>query len=284
MDQSRIGVVVLVVLCFGTIDGNTAWSQQTEIPEGQLWYDKVVRLRDGSVIRDVEVSYESKEGQYERYSIKSRDGSIIRKLPSEIIVIETHSRAFYPPQYNPIDVLYPCDDRQRELHWYFVEARGWAYVTSEDESQSLIGIDRYAVGPEVALGYRFHPWGIGLGTGYFNSRSIARVPVFLHVRYQLSAHCFAPFLYSQLGTVFDDQSDTQPAVSNMLKPAPKLLGIGVGIDWPLNEWMDVSVDVGYRYMQLPTKLPCDCSDKPETAEAVFFNESHGVLVRIGITL
>jgi hypothetical protein len=248
-----------------------------------IYYDTVVRFKDGTVVRDVEVSYEHEEGQYERYAIKSRDGSIMRRLPSEILVIESHARTFYPPEYSPIDLLYPCDERQRERQWYFVEVRGWAYLTGKDESINAIGIDQFAFGPELAAGLRLGVFGIGLGASYFRARDISRIPVFFHARYQLSEKCFSPFLYAQAGTVFDNQSEISPTFNGIVSQSAKILGIGAGIDLPLASWIDFSIDLGYRYLQLPTRVPCDCSDQPVPTEAVYYNDSHGVLLRAGVT-
>lgn len=277
--KSRIVTIALLLIACAW----PAFAQQEEKDAEVIYYDTVVRLNDGTVIRDVEVSYEHEEGAYERYVIKSRDGTIVRKLPSEVLVIESHARSFLPPEYNPIDVVYPCDDRQRELQWYFAELRGWGYYAGEDESENAIGIDQLAFGPEIAGGFRFGMFGIGLGASYFSSREINRFPVFLHARYQLGARCFAPFLYAQLGTVFDDQSEEAPTAAFVIEQAPKIFGVGAGVDLPLARWIDLSVDLGYRYLQLPTRVPCDCSDEPVPTDAVFYNESHGVLLRAGVT-
>jgi len=270
-----IALVLVLLLPVGAI------AQQEDDDEPR--YDKVVRLKDGTVITNVEVTYEQEEGEYERYVIKTRDGKIVRKLPSDILVIETHARTFYTPSYNPVGIVYPCDDRHRERIPYFVELRLWGYYAGEDESDRQIGLDSFTFGPEVAAGLRFGAFGIGLGGGWFSARDINRFPFFLHARYQLSAHCFAPFLYAQAGTVFDDQSGETLGFNNLFEAAPKLFSIGGGVDFPLSEILDVSVDLGYRYMQLPTAVVCDCSDRPERAEAIYYNESHGLLLRLGVT-
>ncbi len=271
------GIALVLVLLLPV----AAIAQQEDDDEPR--YDKVVRLKDGTVITNVEVTYEQEEGEYERYVIKTRDGKIVRKLPSDILVIETHARTFYTPSYNPVGIVYPCDDRQRERIPYFVELRLWGYYAGEDESDRQIGLDSFTFGPEVAAGLRFGAFGIGLGGGWFSARDINRFPFFLHARYQLSAHCFAPFLYAQAGTVFDDQSGETLGFNNLFEAAPKLFSIGAGVDFPLSEILDVSVDLGYRYMQLPTAVVCDCSDRPERAEAIYYNESHGLLLRLGVT-
>lgn len=257
---------------------------QTEDEETrQPWYDKVVRLKDGSILKDVEVTLDVEEGSHERYVIKRRDGSVVTKLPREILVIETHARTLLPPRYHPIDLVHPCDERQRERQAWFLEVRGWGMLAGEDKSVNAIGLEQLTFGPELAAGFRFHPFGIGIGASWFSARDISRIPVFLHARYQLSKQCFAPFLYAQLGTVFDDQSGVGFELKNALSPSPKILGAGIGVDYPLTPWVDLSVDAGYRYMQLPTKVPCDCSDQPPPFEAVYYNESHGLLLRLGVT-
>jgi hypothetical protein len=275
-----IPLALLLIISVGTLQAQEdAKSGDDEV----IYYDTVVRFKDGTVARDVEVSYEQEEGKYERYVIKSRDGSIMRRLPSEILVIETHARTFYPPEYSPIDIVYPCDDRQREQQWYFVEVRGWGYYVGKDESVNSIGIDQFAFGPELAAGFRLGAFGIGLGGSFFSARDISRIPVFLHARYQLSENCFSPFLYAQAGTVFDNQSETTPSLDGVFSESAKIMGFGVGVDVPLSSWVDFSLDLGYRYLQLPTRVPCDCSDEPAPTEAVYYNESHGVLLRAGVT-
>ena len=274
---------ILLTMLLAAMGGPVVAQQETGGEERVIYYDTAIRLKDGTVLRDVTVSYEYEEGEYERYVIKTRDGTIIRKLPNEVEVIEAHARTFAPPRYSPLDIVRPCDDRQREAQWYFVEVRGWGYYVGEDESENAIGIDHMAFGPEVAAGLRFGRFGIGLGASYFRAREISRIPFFLHARWQLTARCFAPFIYGQAGTVFDDQSETSPTASFLIEQAPKILGAGIGIDWPLAEWVDLSVDLGYRYLQLPTRVPCDCSNVPEPEEAVYYNDSHGVLLRAGVT-
>ncbi|MBI5646148.1 MAG: hypothetical protein HY962_04385 [Ignavibacteriae bacterium] len=261
----------------------TAAQPCTSCPDSLAFYDKVVRLKDGGVIKNTEVGYERVEGQYERYFIKTRDGELIRRLPADILVIESHARTFLPPLYQPVRAVYPCDDRQRERQWYFVELRGWMLLTGEDTSRNIIGLEPTTFGPEAVFGLRFGRWGVGIGGGWFRARDINRFPLFLHGRYQLSLDCFSPFLYVQAGTVFDDQSGEMLALNTLFHPAPKLAGLGIGVDWAVASWLDISADVGYRYMQLPTEVPCDCSNAPDQRVSVYHNESHGLLVRLGVT-
>ncbi|NOY05211.1 MAG: hypothetical protein GXO82_01020, partial [Chlorobi bacterium] len=93
----------------------------------------------------------------------------------------------------------------------------------------------------------------------------------------------SPFVYAQAGTVFDNQSGDNIALNKIFHPGPKILGFGIGVDYPLSSWGDISADIGYRYLQLPTKVPCDCSDEVPQRTAIYYNESHGVLLRLGVT-
>ena len=153
-----------------------------------------------------------------------------------------------------------------------------------DDSDPPIGLSTVTIAPELAAGFRLgEHWGLGLGATYFSANDVDRIPVFIHARYQLNLLCLSPFLYAQAGTVFDNQSEDNIAFDKIFHPGPKIAGFGIGLDYALNSWLDLSADLGYRYMQLPTRLPCDCSDVPPLREALFYNESHGVLLRVGVT-
>ncbi len=247
--------------------------------DDSLHYNHVVRLKDGRVL----VGRAEYDEETDSYLVKTERG-IERILRRDVQVIETYSRTFLPPYYNPTAPILPCDTRQRERQWYFAEVRGWLYATREDQSQSQIGLEAITIGPEIAAGFRIGKhFGIGLGVSYFNARDIGRTPFFLHGRYAFSLYCLSPFAYVQAGMVFDNQSGDNIALNKIFHPGPKILGFGIGVDYPLASWIDFSADIGYRYLQLPTKVPCDCSDEPPQRTAIYYNESHGVLLRIGVT-
>ena len=248
--------------------------------DDSLYYNQVVRMKDGRVLVG-RVQYDE---ETDRYTIKSKEGTIQTVLHRDIDIIEEYSRTYLPPQYNPTAPIYPCDERQRDKEWYFIEARAWGMITGKDASRDKIGLNQFTVGGELIPGLRFAKvWGVGLGIGYFSHNDISRIPLFIHGRYQLSLKCFAPFIYGQLGTVFDNQSGDRIAWNKIFHPGPKIAGVGIGFDYPLLSWMDISADIGYRYLQLPTKVPCDCGSNDPALTAVYYNESHGLLIRVGIT-
>lgn len=237
-------------------------------------------MKDGRILIG-RVQYEE---ETDRYIIKLKDGSIQSVLHRDVELIEEYSRTYLPPEYNPTAPIYPCDSRQREKEWYFIEARLWGMLTGKDESQNQIGLNSFTPGLEAIPGLRFGKhFGAGLGFGYFSRNEINRFPFYLHGRYQLSLRCLAPFVYAQLGTVFDNQSGDYIALNKIFHPGPKIAGFGIGVDYPIASWLDLSADIGYRYLQLPTKVPCDCGNNDPALTAIYYNESHGMLVRVGVT-
>jgi hypothetical protein len=83
-----------------------------------------------------------------------------------------------------------------------------------------------------------------------------------------------------LGTVFDNQSGAGVSFSQIAHPGPKIAGLGAGFDYPILSWLDFSLDIGYRYLQLPTKIS---EQLPVQKTSVHFNESHGLVLRVGVT-
>lgn len=274
----------IVMLCDNTILPRSASAHQREASlmatEDTLSYGTVVRLRSGSVLIG-RVEYDT---ETDRYTVKTRDGAMQSVLRRDVLLIEDYSRTLLPPTYNVMQTIYPCDERQREHASFFLELRIWAMYTGKDESISQIGLNEFTLGGEAAGGMKLSKrFALGIGASYFLSRSIDRIPLFAHARYQLALECFAPFLYAQAGTVFDSQSGDYISLNKIFHPGPKIAGVGIGIDYPLSHAIDISGDVGYRYLQLPTKVPCDCGDASPGATAIYYNESHGVLLRIGVT-
>ncbi len=248
--------------------------------DDSLFYNQVVRMKDGKIFIG-RVQYDE---ETDRYIIKQKDGAIQTVLHRDVDIIEEYSRTYLPPTYNITAPILPCDERQRERQWYFVEARLWGMITGKDESKDQIGLKTFTIGGELIPGLRFAKYfGVGIGAGYFSSKDISRIPLFIHGRYQLSLRCFAPFLYAQLGTVFDNQSGDRIALNKIFHPGPKIAGFGIGFDYPIASWLDLSADIGYRYLQLPTKMPCDCGSNDPQLTAIYYNESHGLLLRIGVT-
>jgi hypothetical protein len=249
-------------------------------PDDTLYYNQVVVLRTGeNLVGRVEYDIDT-----DTYTIKLKDGGIRHVLRRDVDRVEEYSRVYLPPAYHPTSNVQPCDIRARERQWYFAEVRLWAMYTGEDESAEQVGLPDFLVGPEIAAGFRIgHHWGIGAGATYFSARDISRIPVFIHARYQILLDCDSPFLYAQAGTVFDDQSGDHIALNKIFHPGPKIAGFGIGLDYPIVPWMDLSADIGYRYLQLPTKVPCDCSNELPLRNAIYYNESHGVLLRLGVT-
>jgi hypothetical protein len=255
-------------------------ARRTGGTDDSLYYNQVVRLKDGRIL----VGRVAYDPETDRYTVKGRDGNIITVLNRDVEVVEQHSRVYLPPKYNPSAPVYSCDIRQRDRLWWFAELKIWLMYSGKDESDQQIGLPSLLVGPEAALGLRFGKnWAAGIGVSYFSAREISRIPLFLYGRYTFTLECNTPYAYGLLGTVFDDQSDDAIALDKIISPGPKIAGFGIGMDFALSPMLDLSIDLGYRYLQLPTSYFCDCSDQPPPREALYYNESHGLLLRAGVT-
>ncbi len=283
IDLFEVHLRTLLLVTFIVSLLTPVFAQEAKKPDSvTVYYNKAVRLTDSTVIIG-QVQYDPAT---DRYEIKPRTGGIISVLNRKVHHVEHHARTFLPPTYNLdpcFGCIIPCEDRQRDKQWYFLELRGWGMYSGTDESKYSIGLDDLTIGGDGALGIRFGQFGFGFGSGYFKGNDIQRIPLYAHFRYNLSPYCFSPFLYGQLGTVFDNQSGEKITTDKILHPGPKIAGFGVGFDYALVSWFDVSADIGYRYMQLPTKTDCDCSDDPEPRSAIFHNETHSVILRVGVT-
>ncbi len=277
-------VMFVVVHAAASAQSTDGWTKPgyaaDRAADDSLYYNQVVRMKDGRIIIG-RVEYEE---ETDRYIIKVRNGRIETVLRRDVVLVEQHSSVYAPPLYSPSSPVYPCDIRTREDQWYFVELRAWLMYSGRDDSPRQIGLPEITGGPEVIAGLRFaRHWGVGLGLSWFRAREINRYPFFLHGRYSFSLQCTTPFVYAQLGTVFDNQSGDYISGDKLFSPGPKIAGIGVGYDIAVTECLDLSADIGYRYLQLPTTVVCDCSDVPPLNEAVYYNESHGILLRLGVT-
>ncbi len=159
----------------------------------------------------------------------------------------------------------------------FVELRGGyaAYV----DKLSLLTTGKAVEGymGEIAVGYRFgetKQWGIGLayGTGVgiantYDESVVTRPWLMLHGRKNFDRIlCISPFIYGQFGLSLDKASldlfkfqsgdcrakITDPSYNVNL---PISYGIGAGFDIPVLEELDLSIDLGYKHLNVGEYLP-----------------------------
>lgn len=159
----------------------------------------------------------------------------------------------------------------------FVEVRGGyaAYV----DKLSLLTTGKAVEGymSEIAVGYRFgenKQWGIGLayGTGVgiantYDESVVTRPWLMLHGRKNFDRIlCISPFIYGQFGMSLDKASldlfkfqsgecrdrITDPSYSVNL---PISYGFGAGLDIPIMEDLDLSIDLGYKHLNVGEYLP-----------------------------
>lgn len=210
----------------------------------------------------------------------------IRKVEINTIEIDTCKGKKTPCPCRPIAMPeIPClfcpECPDRVYSWYFLELRG-GYAIYTDKRSDLEYIGREAFIGEVAAGFRFgsmKEWGLGLAFTYgiktynsFLNTDVSRPTLLLHGRYQtpkdILGLCMKPFIYGQIGLPFDklslgmikfDLSNECSDCRRYLKDLqasgqlpgvdfswPITFGIGIGLDFHLASWFDLSFDVGVK--------------------------------------
>ncbi len=114
------------------------------------------------------------------------------------------------------------------------------------------------------------------------------IPLGLNVRYtfnqfppKYSGNCNSWYFYGNIGIPFDFQSGA-PMFGNSRKFQRLFAGGGLGYDIALSCKMDLSIDLGYRYMNLPLPEITCCPNVP-SGERNPFRSSNVLLLRFGLT-
>jgi hypothetical protein len=156
--------------------------------------------------------------------------------------------------------------------WYFVELRSGMAIYNDMQIQNIIE-SRDAYFGELALGYRFNSWGLGLsfGTGVpvyneFNNTDNQRHWILLHLRKQFDKFaCMYPFIYGQFGMAVDkltvdlfkvstckdceSKIDVTPLGADI--SIPLSFGFGFGLDIPIPSCLfDLSADIGFKSLAI----------------------------------
>ncbi len=182
---------------------------------------------------------------------------------------------------------------EREYAPFFFEARGVlsSYTTSFRGTEA----GSIGYGLEAATGIRFgglNEWGAGIAYGSpivsknsFTGVDINAQPILLHLRYQMSKNavnilglCMKPFAYGQVGASIDEvslnlfklnfapsncsscnqliqelqASGQLPEVDFSL---PITYGMGVGVEIPIMEALDLGIDLGWRSLSYGELVP-----------------------------
>jgi hypothetical protein len=114
------------------------------------------------------------------------------------------------------------------------------------------------------------------------------IPVGLNLRYtfnqfpqKYSGNCNSWYFYGNAGLPLDFQSGA-PLFGNSSEFQRLFAGGGLGYDIALSCSMDLSIDLGYRYMNLPLPEITCCPDVPD-GERNPFRASNVLLLRFGLT-
>ena len=114
------------------------------------------------------------------------------------------------------------------------------------------------------------------------------IPLGLNLRYTFNQfpgtsadNCNSWYLYGNTGLPFDFNTGA-PIIGKSWDYQRFFWGLGLGYDWALSCKLDFSVDLGYRYMNLP--LPqYECCPTTPSADKYPFRKSDVLLLRFGLT-
>jgi hypothetical protein len=133
-------------------------------------------------------------------------------------------------------------------------------------------------------------WHLGPMVGLMPTDGSLFIPVAAHLRYtafptppieDADPSCNTPYVFALAGLPFDVQTGA-PIIGSSMARQRVFMGAGVGYDWTLNCDVDLSIDLGVRYMNLP--LPeIDCCPNIDSDDRFPFRESTMLMVRVGLT-
>ncbi|MBX3044305.1 MAG: hypothetical protein KF896_11355 [Ignavibacteriae bacterium] len=230
------------------------------------------------------------------------DPRAIREVPVDSLFINICPDAF-DCNCNPLSLSLQLRCPDCNYKNYFTEIRG-GYAVYNDLNANGFPEGRDAYFAEIATGYRWDGWGLGLmvssGVPVYNSKvageNIQRPLLMLHGRKQFDKFlCMYPFTYAQLGFAMDEQTrqlfsasicgecgdeDDCFALPDVRLSIPWSYGFGFGVDIPLPFcFFDISFDLGYRSVAVG-----------ETYNTILYNNVSNsrrinmLVFRLGITL
>lgn len=259
----RFLLIIIFMFLFNMFISTPAYAQCDDI--------LVVKLKSGKeyvgrMVLDTDINV---------LKIKTIDRELLEIPFSEVEYVSTYQEVKYKPEYLKPCECSGCDIPCRRFPWYYMlELRG-------------IGLygKKFYYGGEAVFGFRPGLFSFGVGASALMIKDTLRIPVFLHLKYTFSEKCINPYIFGDVGYVFDkivSDFKLKPSFNGMFKePAPKMFGIGAGLDFVLTEYMDLSFDVGYRFFTLPTKHLAKTCDGP--LPVLGFTEYHMIFARLGLT-
>jgi hypothetical protein len=260
---------------------------------------------------------EEREGRVKVYGIPCAKGeeSPVYEIPVNRVKRITYvSDPLLPPStvgVNDLEVFEGCC-RVRDGVWIFdkLEIKGFlgyrgvedsvVYPTAAGEEvyhSSFFGFDRggssMVLGLDIAALWnvpfidKSGKFQLGLHTGLWPHDESLFIPGGLHARYtfnqvppKYSDNCNTWFVYGNIGIPFDFQTSA-PIFGNSLDYQRLYYGLGIGYDWAINCDLDFSVDLGFRYMNLPLPEITCCPTTPDDRRNPF-RSSNVLLLRFGL--
>ena len=208
--------------------------------------------------------------------IKTLNGKVKKISITEVLTDEKGMfiTGYQNEKIAPVRITLPIEiDTCRIRGFVFGEMRGVGMYSNN-----------FYYGGETALGFRLGKFLFGAFGGVWNMKDEWRFPIGLHLKVELSESCVVPFISADVGYVYDNivsDYNLKPSINNFRTLSPKFAGIGVGLDFPLARWLDLSIDGGYRYITIAERrFSTTCFGN---IPVVGFTEIHAAYFRLGIT-
>jgi hypothetical protein len=236
--------------------------------------DQVLILKGGKEL----YGFVMKDTTHNRYIVRKPGGELDTVAAENVVaysefesVREAPRREIFILAYDEPVPEFTC---HRSQPWYFVELRA---LGVKEES-------KFDIGGEVAAGFRIWRLSFGLGLSRIQLLEKWRTPVFVHLKYHSATGCWKPFAMLDAGFVYDtftDKYGVKPAIGGATKRYSKMFGVGIGIDRAIAEFMDISLDGGYRFYSVAgDHVAPSCT---QDVTVLGYTELHTLFVRLGVT-
>jgi len=232
----------------------------------------VVRLKDGTMYFGTAVA----DTVEKMLQIRTRSGELKIVPLADVDLVTTYEGVRVAPQRG----IQHYGSIREEVPWTC--GREYLIVFLELRAEGMKAKNLY-FGGEGAAGIRLGKFSVGFGGAALYIQKKLRTPAYLHLKYTSGEGCINPYIFFDAGYPFDrfvSAYRLKPSFSGITHLSPKMIGAGIGLDFKLTKFMDISVDGGYRYFALANeKIAPSC----DNLVVLGYDELHSVFFRIGLT-
>ncbi|MGB9774218.1 MAG: hypothetical protein ACP5JH_02370 [Bacteroidota bacterium] len=231
-----------------------------------------VRLKDGTVYLGIAIA----DTVEKKLQIRTRSGDLKIVPLADVDLVTTYEEVRIAPRRG----IQHYGSVRQEVPWTC--GREYPIVFLELRAEGMKAKNLY-FGGEGAAGIRLGKLSVGFGGAALYIQKKLRTPAYLHLKYASGEGCINPYIFFDIGYPFDQFVSAyklKPSLSRITHLGPKIIGVGIGLDFKLTKFMDISADGGYRYFTLANeKIAPSC----DNLVVLGYDELHSVFFRIGVT-